>query len=106
MITVNPNPRRLVSGHWQVNVEGNDGVTHLLKMPGTKDAPLAADVREIVRVLEVRRAEERRLDVEERVRVQALQARVRGFRQGTLTNAQTKDLLTDLLGELRDALKG
>jgi hypothetical protein len=41
----------------------------------------------------------------EKARLQALRARVKDFKDGLLTNAETKDLLTDLFQDLRAELK-
>jgi hypothetical protein len=104
-ITINT-VERIVSGHWRVNVTDNDGETHLIKLPRSEQPPRPADVREVVRALEDRRTERRRLAAEERARLLVLTQRVRDFRRGALSNAETRALLGDLLGDLRDELRG
>lgn len=104
-ITINWS-RRMVGGAWQCNATGNDGETHLLDFPASESEPRAAVVRELVRSIEDQHVERRRLEADERAKLATLRVRVQNARRGTLTNAETRALLADLLGELRDELRG
>jgi hypothetical protein len=94
--------RQMMGGKWQVNVTGNDGETRLLKFPTD---PTNAAVRQVVRDIEDANDAQRAADLAEKARLQALRARVKDFKDGLLTNAETKDLLTDLFQDLRAELK-
>jgi hypothetical protein len=94
--------RQMMGSKWQVNVTGNDDETRLLKF---QTQPTNQEIRQVVRDIEDRNAADAAAAQVEKARLQALRARVKDFRDGLLTNQQTKDLLNDLFADLKAELK-